>query len=97
MAEGMERERVPHDVLDVGRVAELKAGGVVAGVDLGAAALGFEQEGVAVVPEEHTGVGQPVDGGALTAQTGADQFAEARPIVGQHLQRHIMFDVFFFR
>ena len=48
---------VPHDVLDVGRVAEVdaRAGGLVAAAapdaDVGARAARLQQEGVAVVPE----------------------------------------------
>lgn len=74
---------LPHDILDVRRITEFQSGGVIPSADIGTSSLGFQQEGVAVIPEEETFLSQPVDGFHLTSETLLDLFFERVWILGQ--------------
>ena len=68
----------PHDVLDVGRVAE----GAVSLEDVGPGAGTFQEEGVAVVKEVHAFGCELVDGGYVAAERGLHGLFEAFRLLG---------------
>ena len=82
-AEGTEavvKEHRAHDVLNIGRIAELAVGRH----DVGTSAARLQQEGVAIVKEVHALVGQLVDGGTLAAQRCTHTLLELLRLLGHH-------------